>query len=971
LPCGASQAKQGPAPTPRSAFGCSEIRNPKSVDILLLGVRAAGFITAAFGLLALLGWVLGFPLLASFGSDIIPMAPSTALLLLLFGVAVVSRAGTSLSRSAFWLNLAAGGLVALIAILLLVLSTLNIHPAIEHFGVPISDLVDGAVIGHMSSVTAFCFLLASASFLASLSRSAIRPWRTVLALGSAGVLLGIGFIFLLAYFFGTPLLYGGTFIPPACNTLLALSMMALALLVLASRTSRAPAPNDRTAWHFFLIFVVLAVGIVTTAYIYYRGHEQAYRGEVERQLSAIADLKVDDLMRWREDYLSDAVIFFKNPSFTTLVRRFFAQPEDADAQRQLLDWLGKCARVDDYDQFRLMDTQAVTRLSQPSGLNPASAPTVRAAAEALRLGRITIQDFYRHDYNQRVYLSIQIPIRDESDGNRPLGVLVLRIDPTKQFYPFIERWPTPSKTAETLLVRREGNEVVFLNELRFQTNTALNLRAPLDRVALPAAQAALGREGIMDGIDYRGETVIAALRTIPDSPWALVARMDRAEVYGPLRERLWQMAVLLFVLLFGTGSALGLIWRQQRVRSLLDQAQSAEALREANQVLEGILSTIPVRVFWKGRNLTYLGCNQAFAHDAGFADPQDIIGKDDYQMGWRDQAEMYRADDRIVIASGHPRLLMEEPQTTPAGDTIWLITSKVPLRDPTGEIRGVLGTYMDITERKRMEEQQQALAEQLRKEQKLAAVGTLACGMGHEINNPIMGIINYAQLIKDRLQGKDEALEEFADEIVIEAERIAGIVRGLSAFATRDTATRAVVPVSEFIDAALSPMRAMLTHDHITLAVDVPEDLPTVSCDRRQIEQVLTSLVSNARDALNEKYPEHDENKKLLITARIVVSSESHVSATEQPQPNTDRRLRLTVEDHGTGIPEAVRSHIFEPFFTTKDKSVGAGSIGKGLGLFVSYAIVQEHGGVLSVESSVGQWTRFDVDLPVGEISER
>jgi PAS domain S-box-containing protein len=934
--------------------------------MLIFGVRAAGIVTVAFGLLALLGWVPGFPLLASFGADIIPMAPSTALLLLLFGVAIVSRAGTSLSRRAFWLNLAAGGLVALIAILVLVLSTLNIHPAIEHFGVPISGLVGGAVIGHMSSVTAFCFLLASASFLLSLSRSAPRPLRAALALGSAGVLLGIGFIFLLAYFFGTPLLYGGAFIPSACNTLLALSMMALALLVLASRASRAPATNDRTAWHFFLIFVVLTVGIVATAYIYYRSYEQAYRVEVERQLSAIADLKVDDLTRWREDRLSDAVIFFKNPSFTALVRRFFAQPEDTDAQRQLLDWLGKCARVDDYDQFRLMDTQAVTRLSQPSGLNPASAPTVRAAAEALRLGRITIQDFYRHDYNQRVYLSVQIPIHDESDGNRPLGVLVLRIDPTKQFYPFIERWPTPSKTAETLLVRREGNEVVFLNELRFQTNTALNLRAPLDRVALPAAQAALGRKGIMDGIDYRGETVIAALRTIPDSPWALVARMDRAEVYGPLRERLWQMAVLLVVLLFGTGSAVGLVWRQQSVRSLRDQAQSAEAVREANQVIEGILSTIPVRVFWKGRNLTYLGCNQAFAHDAGFSNPKDIIGKDDSQMGWRDQAELYRADDRAVIVSGRPRLLIEEPQTTPAGDTIWLITSKVPLRDPTGEIRGVLGTYMDITERKRMEEQQQALAEQLRKEQKLAAVGTLACGMGHEINNPIMGIINYAQLIKDRLQGKDEALEEFADEIVIEAERIAGIVRGLSAFATRDTATRAVVPVSDLVESAISAARATLTRDHITLAVDVPADLPAVSCDRRQIEQVLTGLLANARDALNEKYPGSDENKIVRIGARTIAELQNAGA-----DPSSQSAIRITVEDHGTGVPDAVREHIFEPFFTTKDKSVGAGNIGKGLGLFVSYATLQEHGGVLSVESAVGQWTRFDVDLPVGGISER
>jgi signal transduction histidine kinase len=265
---------------------------------------------------------------------------------------------------------------------------------------------------------------------------------------------------------------------------------------------------------------------------------------------------------------------------------------------------------------------------------------------------------------------------------------------------------------------------------------------------------------------------------------------------------------------------------------------------------------------------------------------------------------------------------------------------------------------MDITERKRMEAQQQALAEQLRKEQKQAAVGTLALGMGHEINNPIMGIINYAQLIKDRLQGKNEVVEEFAGEIVIEAERIAGIVRGLSAFATRDIATRVAIPVSDLVEAALSAKRATLSHDHITLAVDVPADLPTVSCDRRQIVEVLTGLLSNARDALNEKYPGQDDNKKVVISATGMTMSLG----------NTDRRIRavrFTIEDHGTGIPDAVREHIFEPFFTTKDKSVGAGSIGKGLGLFVSYATVQEHGGVLTVESEAGQWTRVHVDLLV------
>jgi ABC-type amino acid transport substrate-binding protein/nitrogen-specific signal transduction histidine kinase len=262
-------------------------------------------------------------------------------------------------------------------------------------------------------------------------------------------------------------------------------------------------------------------------------------------------------------------------------------------------------------------------------------------------------------------------------------------------------------------------------------------------------------------------------------------------------------------------------------------------------------------------------------------------------------------------------------------------------------------------------EMKQRLQDQakLHEAQRLAAIGTLACGMGHEINNPIMGIINYAQLIKDRLQGKNEALEEFAGEIVIEAERIAGIVRGLSAFATRDIATRVAVPVSDLVESALSGTRATLAHDHITLALDVPADLPAVLCDRRQIVEVLTGLLSNARDALNEKYPGSDENKIIVVSAKLESGEES--SSFELRIPRSAFRIRLTVEDHGAGIPDAVREHIFEPFFTTKDKSVGAGNIGKGLGLFVSYATMQEHGGTLTVESEPGQWTRVHVELPV------
>jgi PAS domain S-box-containing protein len=121
------------------------------------------------------------------------------------------------------------------------------------------------------------------------------------------------------------------------------------------------------------------------------------------------------------------------------------------------------------------------------------------------------------------------------------------------------------------------------------------------------------------------------------------------------------------------------------------------------QVLEGVLNSINVRVFWKDKDLNYLGCNNNFAKDAGFNSTADIIGKNDFDMGWKDQAELYQSDDSLVIKNAIPKLNIEEPQTTPDGKTITLLTNKIPLLNTKGEINGVIGTYLDITERKDQE----------------------------------------------------------------------------------------------------------------------------------------------------------------------------------------------------------------------------------------------------------------------------
>ena len=147
------------------------------------------------------------------------------------------------------------------------------------------------------------------------------------------------------------------------------------------------------------------------------------------------------------------------------------------------------------------------------------------------------------------------------------------------------------------------------------------------------------------------------------------------------------------------------------IRDVTGRKHVEEALRnnqqklvEVNRMLQLVMDTIPVRIFWKDKDLVYLGSNRLFAEDAGRKSPAELIGDNDYNMGWREQAEAYRNDDMKVIRSGMAKLAYEEPQTTPDGKQIWLRTSKIPLLNIENQIVGILGIYEDITERKRVEE---------------------------------------------------------------------------------------------------------------------------------------------------------------------------------------------------------------------------------------------------------------------------
>ncbi len=374
--------------------------------------------------------------------------------------------------------------------------------------------------------------------------------------------------------------------------------------------------------------------------------------------------------------------------------------------------------------------------------------------------------------------------------------------------------------------------------------------------------------------------------------------------------------------------------------------QAQEALRRSETHLRTLLDTLPDIVWLKDPRGVYLDCNRKLAEVMGVS-AAEVVGKKDSDFLDPALAAILQERDVQVIEAGRT-VQLEEEIDTHSGERLILETLKTPMYDADGKVIGVLGVARDLTERRQAEEERRHLQSQLDQAHKMEAVGRLAGGVAHDLNNMLAPVIGYSELTLEDLPA-DSDLRPMVEGIKGAGFRARDLVRQLLAFSRKQPLQFESLDLNVIVTGFEELLRRGVPED-IDFRLVLKDGLPAVEGDRGQLEQVLMNLVVNAAHAM-------PDGGKLTVETGVVDLDQHYADTHNDVEPGM--YAQMVVSDTGAGMDEETLARVFEPFFSTK------GGEGTGLGLATVFGIIKQHSGSIWVYSEPGRGTTFKIYLPV------
>lgn len=688
-------------------------------------------------------------------------------------------------------------------------------------------------------------------------------------------------------------------------------------------------------WGAFLACVAITGG---AGFAYYQYAAGDARDNAHQFLAAIAATKVQGLTDWRASHVTAIRLLVDNPLFQRAVEHLVDDPEGTGNSGDLDAVLESMVEHPEYDAVFLFDRASRQRRAVPADAVSISKVTLERLGSALASDAPVFVDFHLNENDYQPYIVMLAPIRREAVPTEVMAVLALRINPQVYLYPYLARWPVPTESGITKVVRREGATVLYLNPTE---NDPLKIQVSIGSKEVPAVQAILGATGPADGVDYRGIPVVASLLAIPDTPWYLVAKLDTREACAALWALRPKLILAGCALVFFCAVILALLARQQayrhRARELESQAKLNRAILHA-----------PFPALMYTSDGTVLLVNDTWRNLTGYGpgELQSLADCTERLLGRPLAGGRAFTHDPLTIQG---RVSEGEFHVTARDGVrrIWELYTNYLWKLADG--RGLLlSMAVDITELKAREAENERLGAALeqrveeRTAELLAAnqdLDSFAYSVSHDLRAPLRGMTGFSQaLLEDYGDTLTGEAHSYLDQIVASGSHMGQLIDGILTLSrsTRGELRRDPVDLSALAERLRGELESAEPDRVVTWDIQ-----PGVigRGDGAMLEVLLRNLIGNAW-----KY-----------------SSKNGASAIRFYTRQNGESLHYCVADNGAGFDMKHADKLFKPFqrLHRQDEFVGIG-----IGLATAQRIVHRHGGTIEGTAVPGGGAEFAFTLP-------